>query len=186
MAVFCTDCGTKNRITSNFCFECGNELQKEAVNNNSHPDINVQRSQHDTMSKSSANRQQSNRQSANSPALRHESARKKQNISEYKYSTCKKGHDLESIDVKKRKKVYGSKYNCRMVIECNVCELRIQNGAHAFHCDECDFDKCKRCWMEEKNEGNEEEFTMKMKIDNAPSTNPRRSSRIANTAICPP
>eukprot|EP01083_Nonionella_stella_P143026 443643_1 len=185
--VFCTDCGTQNKFTSNFCFKCGNALQKEVVNNNRHPD---------TISKSSANHPQSScsapvadssNSNGNSSALGRETTQKKrQNISGYKYSTCKKGHDLESIDVKKRKKVYGSKYNCRMVIECNVCELRIQNGAHAFHCDECDFDKCKRCWMEEKNEGNEEEFTMKMKIDNAPSTNPRRSSRIANTAICPP
>eukprot|EP01083_Nonionella_stella_P189954 703622_1 len=178
MAVFCTDCGTKNRITSNFCFECGNELQKEAVNNNSHPDINVQRSQHDTMSKSSANRQQSNRQSANSPALRHESARKKQNISEYKYSTCKNGHDLESVDVKKLKALYGFKYHSKVGVECDVCKLPIHN--YALHCDECEFDKCKDCWTTEKNDENEEDFTIKINIDTAHSTNPRRSSRIAN------
>ena len=29
--VFCTQCGTQNLMQSNFCFKCGNKLQKEVM-----------------------------------------------------------------------------------------------------------------------------------------------------------
>eukprot|EP01083_Nonionella_stella_P083742 231616_1 len=177
--VFCTDCGTQNKFTSNFCFKCGNALQKEVVNNNRHPDTISKSSANHPQSSCSAQVADSSNANGNSSALGREATQKKrQNISGYKYSTCKNGHDLESVDVKKLKALYGFKYHSKVGVECDVCKLPIHN--YALHCDECEFDKCKDCWTTEKNDENEEDFTIKINIDTAHSTNPRRSSRIAN------
>ena len=32
--MYCTDCGTKNEESSQFCINCGKKLQKELINNN--------------------------------------------------------------------------------------------------------------------------------------------------------
>eukprot|EP01083_Nonionella_stella_P012249 34769_1 len=118
-----------------------------------------------------------------SPQVANKRKRRRHNdnsTASYGYSTCPKRHTLSYTNINKLQGFYALRYPLEedVRVACDLCKIVLKNGTGGFHCDQCEFDKCKDCWNHEKNEDGEA-FTVKIKTNTANSMNPRRSSRIS-------
>eukprot|EP01083_Nonionella_stella_P213697 770520_1 len=124
-----------------------------------------------------------NEQKQASPQVANKRKRRRHNdnsTASYGYSTCPKRHTLSYTNINKLQGFYALRYPLEedVRVACDLCKIVLKNGTGGFHCDQCEFDKCKDCWNHEKNEDGEA-FTVKIKTNTANSMNPRRSSRIS-------